>query len=86
MTILVNWPETAVIEAGLIVLVGGTWLLRGSHAVLRTCAAVGTGNILFGMAAGRPLAVAGGAVILAVAGWNLLDIPGRLARRGKRGC
>lgn len=71
MTILVDWPAAAVLAAGLTVLLGLAWLLRGGRAALRMSGAVGIADILVGLAIGKIAAVAAGVIILAVVCWCL---------------
>ena len=82
------WQAAVVITCGLAVLIGGTRLLRGDHAVLRVCGFTGAGVAAFGLAAGRVLAIAGGVLILGVVAWCAWDLRDtgqrRTGRKGRR--
>jgi hypothetical protein len=69
MTILVNWPAAAMLSAGLAVLLGLTWLLRGGRAVVRLCGAVGITVTAIGLLTRNVITVTGGVIILAVVCW-----------------
>jgi hypothetical protein len=74
--ILVNWPATIAVAAGLVVLVGLTWLLRGGRAAARMCAVTGMSEICLGLGAGKVLTIAGGVVTLGVVCWCLRMLRG----------
>lgn len=65
--VLVSLP----VMAGLAVLLGAVWLLRGGRAVLGTCLAVGVTELVLGLAAGNVVQASAGVVIIALAGWSL---------------
>lgn len=71
MTILVNWPGLAAATAGLTVLLGLTWLLRGDRAALRACFAVTVCVAVIGLAEGSAVVLAFAAVLLAADCWCL---------------
>ena len=84
MSVLVNLPSAA----GLAVLLGLTWLLRGARAAVRWCAWTGVGVIISGLAAGSVLAAGAGTVITGSACWTLRSLrrsgePGRSPARSK---
>lgn len=74
MTVLVNWQGAAVLAAGLTVLIGLPWLLKGGRAAVRTRLAVAVADMLVGLAAGSVVMVAVGAVLLAVDFWCLASL------------
>jgi hypothetical protein len=84
VSILVNWPAGAAVVSGLLVLLGGTWLLRGARAVVRMCGAVGIAGTLGGVATGKILLIAAGVIILATVCWCSLGLrePGRRRKGG----
>jgi hypothetical protein len=74
--ILVNGPAAVAVAAGLAVLLGLTWLLRGGRAVPRMCAVIGAGVIAIGLGTGNILAIAGGVITLGVAFWCMWMLRG----------
>lgn len=81
MTLMVNWPGYVAVTAGLAVLLGGTWLLRGARASVRMAGGVGVANLAGWLVTGNIIMVAGGAIILAAVCWCLWGERGSGRRR-----
>lgn len=64
--LLLPGPASAHLAAGaaIVVLAGLTWLLRGGKSAVRACLACGAAELAWGLAAGQPLTVAGGTLIV----------------------
>jgi hypothetical protein len=77
MTFFVNWSAAAPTAAGLVVLLGLTWLLRGGRAVARMCGVVGIADV----AVGGIAMIAGGVIILGVVCWCFRSLRGSGQRR-----
>jgi hypothetical protein len=59
-----GWHPAA--AAGVIVLLAGTWLLRGGRAAIRAGAGLGAAILVAGLAYGYPAQAAAGAAVLAL--------------------
>lgn len=82
--LLVNVHALVAMLAGLVVLVGLVWLLRGGRAAIRACVAVSALVLVLGLADGSVAQIVVGLALVAFNTWTLWSTRGRPARRGTR--